>query len=89
MKWTVIAPTSFVVVDAETRAGAEAQVLEAAGLVGRTWLTRGWVVREATEDDLRRYTAAVDGLVPSQKSASTVKRPRKSTAERLGLFGDG
>lgn len=86
MKWTVIAPTSFVVVEADTRAGAEMAVLDAAGLSGRVWLTRGWIVRESTEDDLRRYSAHVDALVPSQKTASTVKRPRKPTAERLGLF---
>jgi len=86
MKWTVIAPTSFAVVEAESRAGAEAAVLNAAGLSGRTWLCRGWIVRESTEDDLRRYSAAVDGLVPSQKTASSVRNPKTPTAERLGLF---
>lgn len=86
VKWTVIAPTSFVVVEADTRAAAEMAVLDAAGLSGRVWLTRDWIVRESTEDDVRRYSAAVDGLVPPQKTATTVRARRKPTAERMGLF---
>lgn len=86
VKWTVIAPTSFVVVEADTQPAAIELVLAAAHLWGRTWLAKDWVIREATEDDVRRYSAAVDGLVAPQKTATTVRARRKPTAERMGLF---
>lgn len=84
--WIVIAPLAILVVPALDRDDAIRQMLDNAGLSGRTWLARDWEVRPATEDESRAYSAFSDAHRRSQKTAATAKNPRKPTAERLGLF---
>jgi hypothetical protein len=83
--WLVIAPLQTVIVPATDEDEAKRKVLAASphGLSNKIYLARDWTVREATAEEIERYTVWADNWRPSQPTWKTTKNPRKPTQERL------
>jgi hypothetical protein len=82
--WTVRNELVFAVVQAPTAKDAVAVALKNLGFEHKPWLGRKLTVKEATEEDLRRYAALAEAHRRSQPTVKSAKR--KTVHERLGLF---